>query len=87
MGCGDIQELFLVRVLFQVRTEKKFSQRGGGGGGGGGARAGAGAGGPDAGTMGQGILFDKGFGQHILKNPLVVQAIVEKVRNFDFLQI
>ena len=25
-----------------------------------------------------GMVFDKGFGQHILKNPLVVQAIVEK---------
>jgi 18S rRNA (adenine1779-N6/adenine1780-N6)-dimethyltransferase len=28
----------------------------------------------------QGIQFNTGLGQHILKNPLVVQSIVEKVR-------
>jgi hypothetical protein len=39
------------------------------------------------GAMGQGILFDKGFGQHILKNPLVVQAIVDKVRAIDLFKI
>uniref|UniRef100_A0A1B6M3C2 rRNA adenine N(6)-methyltransferase n=1 Tax=Graphocephala atropunctata TaxID=36148 RepID=A0A1B6M3C2_9HEMI len=26
----------------------------------------------------QGILFNKGFGQHILKNPLIIQAMIEK---------
>lgn len=32
-----------------------------------------------------GILFNKEFGQHILKNPLVVQAMVEKasIRSSD----
>ena len=28
----------------------------------------------------QGITFNKDFGQHILKNPMIVQGIVEKVR-------
>lgn len=27
----------------------------------------------------QGIVFDKGFGQHILKNPLIIQSMVDKV--------
>uniref|UniRef100_A0A1B6GX66 rRNA adenine N(6)-methyltransferase n=1 Tax=Cuerna arida TaxID=1464854 RepID=A0A1B6GX66_9HEMI len=33
----------------------------------------------------QGILFNKGFGQHILKNPLIIQAMVEKaaIRSTD----
>ncbi|XP_054257297.1 probable dimethyladenosine transferase [Macrosteles quadrilineatus] len=33
----------------------------------------------------QGILFNKGFGQHILKNPLVIQGMVDKsaVRSTD----
>lgn len=35
--------------------------------------------GGDAPTGKQGIVFNKDFGQHILKNPLVVQAIVDKV--------
>lgn len=26
----------------------------------------------------QGIQFDKGFGQHILKNPLVIDTIIQK---------
>ncbi|KAJ9597064.1 hypothetical protein L9F63_027046 [Diploptera punctata] len=26
----------------------------------------------------QGILFNKDFGQHILKNPLIIQSMVEK---------
>lgn len=32
-----------------------------------------------------GILFNKGFGQHILKNPLIIQAMVEKsaIRSTD----
>lgn len=30
----------------------------------------------------QQIVFNKDFGQHILKNPLVVNAIVDKVRSF-----
>lgn len=29
-------------------------------------------------------LFNKNLGQHILKNPLVAQGIVEKVHNFVF---
>ncbi len=28
----------------------------------------------------QGIQFNKTFGQHILKNPLVVTSMIEKVR-------
>lgn len=31
-----------------------------------------------SGQQGSGMVFNKGFGQHILKNPLVIQAIVEK---------
>ena len=61
------------RTKPQMDREKRFG--GGrtfaGGGGGGAAAAAAGGGG---GMGGQGIVFDKGFGQHILKNPLVVQG-------------
>eukprot|EP00796_Vickermania_ingenoplastis_P011614 gene11614-8003_t len=32
----------------------------------------------DTGGHQSGMVFNKGFGQHILKNPLVIQAIVEK---------
>ncbi|CAD6995735.1 unnamed protein product [Ceratitis capitata] len=33
----------------------------------------------------QGIVFNKDFGQHILKNPLVIQSMLEKaaLRNTD----
>ena len=31
------------------------------------------------GQVQQGLYFKKEFGQHILKNPLVIQGIVEKV--------
>lgn len=30
-----------------------------------------------------GIMFNTGIGQHILKNPLIVNAIIEKVSNVD----
>ena len=30
-------------------------------------------------SQSQGIVFNTGLGQHILKNPLVVQSMVEKV--------
>jgi protein-L-isoaspartate O-methyltransferase len=30
------------------------------------------------GAQKQGIVFDKGFGQHILKNPLIITSMVEK---------
>ena len=33
-----------------------------------------------------GLLFNKGIGQHILKNPLVITSMVDKVSFFiDFL--
>lgn len=32
-----------------------------------------------------GILFEKGKGQHILRNPLIISSIVEKVNNNFFL--
>jgi 18S rRNA (adenine1779-N6/adenine1780-N6)-dimethyltransferase len=32
----------------------------------------------------QGIKFNTGLGQHILKNPLIVQSIVEKVSFINF---
>ena len=36
-----------------------------------------------------GILFEKGKGQHILRNPLIISSIVEKVSNnyFNFFVI
>lgn len=46
-----------------------------GGGGGGASRGGA--------SIRQDISFNKDFGQHILKNPLVVKGIVEKVRGWQ----
>lgn len=30
-------------------------------------------------SQGQGIVFNTDLGQHILKNPLVVQSMIEKV--------
>ncbi len=33
-----------------------------------------------AGGYKQGIKFNTGLGQHILKNPLIVQNIIEKVK-------
>ena len=30
------------------------------------------------GAQKQGIVFDKGFGQHILKNPLIITSMVDK---------
>lgn len=30
----------------------------------------------------QGLRFNKDFGQHILKNPLIVTSMIEKVRSF-----
>ena len=32
----------------------------------------------------QGIQFNKGFGQHILKNPLIITSMIDKVRVFFF---
>lgn len=29
----------------------------------------------------QSIVFNKGLGQHILKNPLVIDSMIEKVRD------
>ena len=34
----------------------------------------------------QGIQFNTGLGQHILKNPLIVQNIVEKVLKNEFVK-
>lgn len=33
---------------------------------------------PSSDLKSQGIQFDKGFGQHILKNPLVIDTIIAK---------
>uniref|UniRef100_A0A9J7ZK57 rRNA adenine N(6)-methyltransferase n=2 Tax=Cyprinus carpio TaxID=7962 RepID=A0A9J7ZK57_CYPCA len=35
----------------------------------------------------QGIMFNTGIGQHILKNPLVVNGIIEKVESNSFLYV
>jgi 18S rRNA (adenine1779-N6/adenine1780-N6)-dimethyltransferase len=50
----------------KLKLEKKNSKRKQGGLAGGGVQK-------------QGIRFNKDFGQHILKNPLIVQNMVEKV--------
>ncbi len=36
------------------------------------------AAGGGGGAQKQGIVFDKGFGQHILKNPLIITSMVDK---------
>ncbi len=52
----------------KFRTHKTKATTAGATGGGGEARK-------------QGIVFDKGFGQHILKNPLIIQSMVDKVNS------
>lgn len=32
----------------------------------------------------QGIQFNKDFGQHILKNPLIITSMIDKVNKFIF---
>jgi hypothetical protein len=53
----------------KVKTEKKFRDHkkstNAAAGGGGGSK--------------QGIRFNKDFGQHILKNPMIVTSMIEKV--------
>ena len=65
----------------KIRPEKK--SRGGRGADSGAAAGGAASSG--AGASRHQIVFNKDFGQHILKNPLVVDAIVEKagLRSMD----
>ena len=46
-----------------VKVSKKMKQKSGGGGGG----------------NKQAMQFNHALGQHILKNPLIIQALVEKV--------
>ncbi len=58
----------------KMRPEKKSR---------GGRTADTGAAASTSGASRHQIVFNKDFGQHILKNPLVVDAIVEKVRDVD----
>ena len=39
------------------------------------------------GVQKQGILFNKDFGQHILKNPLIITSMIEKVSSLGFEKI
>jgi hypothetical protein len=51
-----------------------------------GGRKGEGQGGGGAGKQtGQAMMFNHALGQHILKNPLIVQALVDKVSQASLL--
>ena len=52
------------------KLNKKMKQKTQSGGGGGGNK--------------QAMQFNHALGQHILKNPLVIQALVEKVTRFPY---
>ena len=50
-----------------------------GGGGAAAPRGGRGAGARGSAAFRTSVVFNKAFGQHILKNPLIVDAIIDKV--------
>jgi hypothetical protein len=57
----------------KVKSEKKFRHHNGN------KKTGAGA---TGGAVQQGIRFNKDFGQHILKNPLIITNMIDKVGNY-----
>jgi hypothetical protein len=51
-----------------------------------GGRKGEGQGGGAGKQTGQAMMFNHALGQHILKNPLIVQALVDKVSQVSILR-